>query len=282
MGNKQSSCFPSQQYKILEEIGAGAFGTVVMAVDKETQHLVAIKNFFRRDAGLAEISNLELVHSFGVPNVVNSLAWWCVEDSVCMVMDLLHGDLYETIKKEGAFSASKIVTIANQVLAALEVLHSNGYAHGDLKPENIVFGDQMKSNVKIIDFGLMRKTPVKKRSYLQSRFYRAPEVVMGLSSGTGIDIWSLGCIVIELITTKPLFPAVDEQSLHAMHTGWQNIPRHMVDDSTRSITFYKKAYPPIAPTPMSLAEPLAGVIRKSLVIDPQKRGSASEVRAALF
>lgn len=82
-----------------------------------------------------------------------------------------------------------------------------------MKPENILFTDDAHTAVKIIDFGSACNDFKSGFNYVQSRFYRSPEVVLGLPYDQAVDMWSFGCILVELITGKPLFPAVDEHEL---------------------------------------------------------------------
>ena len=85
--------------------------------------------------------------------------------------------------------------------------------HCDLKPENVLFTDSTRSQVKIIDFGSACTEFKGGFEYVQSRFYRSPEVVLGLPYDQAVDMWSFGCILAELVTGRPLFPAVDENEL---------------------------------------------------------------------
>ena len=78
--------------------------------------------------------------------------------------------------------------------------------HCDLKPENVMLRQPNRSIIKVIDFGSSCLTDERIYTYIQSRFYRAPEVILGLPYGTPIDMWSFGCILDELLTGYPLFP----------------------------------------------------------------------------
>ena len=76
-----------------------------------------------------------------------------------------------------------------------------------------MFTDANRTAVKIIDFGSACTDSKKGFSYVQSRFYRSPEVVLGLPYDSAVDMWSFGCILAELVTGRPLFPAIDENEL---------------------------------------------------------------------
>jgi dual specificity tyrosine-phosphorylation-regulated kinase 2/3/4 len=89
-------------------------------------------------------------------------------------------------------------------LKQLEIIHC------DLKPENILLKEENKSGIKIIDFGSSTFIDEKVYTYIQSRFYRAPEIMLGIPYTTAIDMWSLGCIMAELYIGYPLFPGESE------------------------------------------------------------------------
>ena len=82
--------------------------------------------------------------------------------------------------------------------------------HCDLKPENILLKHPKRSNVKVIDFGSSCKSNKRMYTYIQSRFYRSPEVILGLPYTVAIDMWSLGCILVEMYTGEPLFSGTDQ------------------------------------------------------------------------
>ena len=82
--------------------------------------------------------------------------------------------------------------------------------HCDLKPENILLRHPKKSGVKVIDFGSSCRSNKRMYSYIQSRFYRSPEVILGLPYAVSIDMWSLGCILVEMHTGEPLFSGSDQ------------------------------------------------------------------------
>ena len=82
--------------------------------------------------------------------------------------------------------------------------------HCDLKPENIILKEKNKSGIKVIDFGSSCFRSKRIYTYIQSRFYRAPEIILGLPYDHGIDMWSFGCILAELYTGYPLFPGENE------------------------------------------------------------------------
>jgi dual specificity tyrosine-phosphorylation-regulated kinase 2/3/4 len=95
-------------------------------------------------------------------------------------------------------------------LQALKYLRDENVIHCDLKPENILLKSPDKSGIKVIDFGSSCFSNERIYTYIQSRFYRAPEIILGIPYTTAIDMWSFGCILAELYTGFPLFPGESE------------------------------------------------------------------------
>ena len=111
------------------------------------------------------------------------------------------------LKDNGYYGISLdlIRRMALQILNALYFLHQNKIIHADLKPENILLKERNKSGIKVIDFGSSCFEGNTIYTYIQSRYYRAPEVILGMPYDTKIDIWSFGCIIAELHLGYPLF-----------------------------------------------------------------------------
>ena len=105
-----------------------------------------------------------------------------------------------------------------QILKALEGIHRLGIVHADLKPENIGVKHQCKLSVRILDFGSAHFIGSDAFEYIQSRFYRAPEVILGGKYGPPIDIWSLGCVLVEVVTGAVLFPGSNENEMLELFT----------------------------------------------------------------
>lgn len=127
---------------------------------------------------------------------------------------MLSLNLYELLKNTqfGGVSLNLIRKFAKQVLKALSFLSRPDVdvIHCDLKPENILLRHPKKSGVKVIDFGSSCRSNKRMYSYIQSRFYRSPEVMLGLPYSVAIDMWSLGCILAEMHTGEPLFSGSDQ------------------------------------------------------------------------
>lgn len=134
---------------------------------------------------------------------------------ICMVFDLLSINLYEMLKGNSfhGLPLDLIRRMSLQILNALLFLHKNSIIHADLKPENILLKERNKSGVKVIDFGSSCHENETIYSYIQSRYYRAPEVMLGMPYDCKIDVWSFGCIVAELYLGYPLFGGENEHEM---------------------------------------------------------------------
>ena len=131
---------------------------------------------------------------------------------LCVTFELLSINLYDFLKA-GDFkglSLSLIRRIGIQILYALNYIKQEMIIHCDLKPENIILKDRNKSGIKVIDFGSSCFIDKRVYTYIQSRFYRAPEIILGIPYTHSIDMWSFACILSELYTGYPLFPGENE------------------------------------------------------------------------
>jgi dual specificity tyrosine-phosphorylation-regulated kinase 1 len=146
--------------------------------------------------------------------IVRLLTHFMYRNHQCLVFEMLSLNLYELLKNTqfGGVSLNLIRKFAKQVLKALSFLARRDVdiIHCDLKPENILLRHPKKSGVKVIDFGSSCRSNKRMYSYIQSRFYRSPEVMLGLPYSVAIDMWSLGCILAEMHTGEPLFSGSDQ------------------------------------------------------------------------
>ena len=234
------------RYQILGYLGNAAFSKAVKCLDTKTNTLVCLKiiennkNYF--DQSLDEIKVLNFVNSNGDPdefNFLKSIDFFYYKEHLIIVTELLNDNLYDFYdyllknKIEEYFSLSRIQAIAKQVLTSMKYIHSLHLIHCDLKPENILLKCISKAEVKIIDFGSSNFIYDATSSYIQSRSYRAPEVIMGCNYDYKIDIWSLGCILAELYSKTVLFMSDSVHSLLARVIGIIGpIPEWMFEKGT--------------------------------------------------
>ena len=150
-------------------------------------------------------------------------------------------NLYEFIKANAfrGFSLKLIRRFTKQMLSSLNLLKQHKVIHCDLKPENILLRHPLHSEIKVIDFGSSCFENEKVYTYIQSRFYRSPEVILGMTYGMPIDMWSLGCILAELYTGVPIFPGENEQEQLACIMEVFGPPeKHLIEKSTRKKLFF--------------------------------------------
>lgn len=160
---------------------------------------------------------------------------------LCISTELLGMNLYEFIKAHEfkGFSLRLIRRFCKQMLSSLVLLKSHRVIHCDLKPENILLAHPLHSEIKTIDFGSSCFENEKVYTYIQSRFYRSPEVILGMSYGLPIDMWSLGCILAELLTGYPIFPGENEQEQLACIMEIFGPPeKHLIEKSSRKKLFF--------------------------------------------
>lgn len=238
-GFEESKEFPirtnmvvAARYQIVEYLGSAAFSRAVQCLDLDTNKMVCMKiikndkDFF--DQSLDEIKLLKYINVNGDVDkhcVLRLYDHFYHKEHLIIVTELLRDNLYEFSKynRESGdapyFTIGRLQKISKQILNALEYVHSLRLIHCDLKPENILIKSYSRCEVKVIDFGSSCFVDDHLSSYVQSRSYRAPEVMLGLPYDQKIDLWSLGCILAELWTGYVLFQNDSVQSLLARILG---------------------------------------------------------------
>ncbi|VDM61136.1 unnamed protein product [Angiostrongylus costaricensis] len=219
---KDGECF-NTRYIILTEkpIGKGSFGQVTRAYDTVAKEDVAIKiiknkkTFF--DQAQIEIKLLEMMRAHDTErkyNVVLLKGHFVHRNHLCLVFELLSYNLYDLLRNTNFRGVSLNLTrkFAQQLTKTLLFLSSPELSiiHCDLKPENVLLCNPKRSKINIIDFGSSCQIGHRIYQYIQSRFYRSPEVLLGIAYDTKIDMWSLGCILVEMHTGEPLFAGSSE------------------------------------------------------------------------
>jgi dual specificity tyrosine-phosphorylation-regulated kinase 2/3/4 len=173
--------------------------------------------------------------------MVNFVQSFYFRSHLCISTELLDMNLYEFIKSNNfrGFSLKLIRRFTKQLLSSLLLLKQHRVIHCDLKPENVLLAHPMHSEIKVIDFGSSCFENEKVYTYIQSRFYRSPEVILGMTYGLPIDMWSVGCILAELFTGYPIFPGENEQEQLACIMEVFGPPeKHLIEKSTRKKLFF--------------------------------------------
>ncbi|XP_045479156.1 homeodomain-interacting protein kinase 2 isoform X3 [Harmonia axyridis] len=240
----------ANQYEVLEFLGRGTFGQVVKCWKKGTNEIVAIKILKNHPSyarqGQIEVSILSRLSQENADEFNFVRAYECFQHKhhTCLVFEMLEQNLYDFLKqnKFSPLPLKYIRPILQQVLTALLKLKQLGLIHADLKPENIMLVDPVRQpyRVKVIDFG--SASHVSKavcNTYLQSRYYRAPEIILGLPFCEAIDMWSLGCVVAELFLGWPLYPGSSEYDQIRYISQTQGLPtEHMLNNASKTTKFF--------------------------------------------
>jgi serine/threonine protein kinase len=269
------------------------------------------KDFF--DQSLDEIKLLQYINSKGdahEKNVLQMIDYFYCKEHLFIVSELLRENLYEFqkyIRESGGveyFTPNRLKRIMKQILEALVYIHSLNLLHCDIKPENIVIKSYSKCDVKLIDFGSSCFVTDHLTSYIQSRSYRAPEVILGMEYNYGIDIWSLGGVLAEMHTAYVLF---QNDSIATMLSRIEGIlgpyPPYMVESSPEAPKYFNMSgviyerdeedgsfsliYPKKTSLRARMHLPPQGVasedeelfldfVTAMLQVDPQRRPSAAE------
>ncbi|CAM4681138.1 unnamed protein product [Lepidochelys olivacea] len=235
------------RYEVLKIIGKGSFGQVAKVYDHKLHQHLALKMVrnekrFHRQAAeeIRILEHLKKQDKTGSMNVIHMLESFTFRNHICMTFELLSMNLYELIKRNKfqGFSVQLVRKFSHSILQCLEALYKNKIIHCDLKPENILLKQPGRSGIKVIDFGSSCFEHQRVYTYIQSRFYRAPEVILGSRYGMPIDMWSFGCILVELLTGYPLFPGEDEgDQLACMMELLGMPPQKLLDQSKRAKNF---------------------------------------------
>ena len=207
-----------RRFILQKKIGQGAYGVVFKSIDRKTKETVALKKLFgafRDDTDsqrtFREVMLLQELN--GHDNIIRLLNVIKAENDIdlYLIFDYMEADLFAVIRSNILQDIHKKFIIY-QTLKALKFIHSADIIHRDLKPSNIFLNSDC--HVKLGDFGLARTLNSGKQGlngvitdYVATRWYRAPEMLLGsINYGKPIDMWSVGCILFELLVGRPLLP----------------------------------------------------------------------------
>ncbi|XP_022609934.1 mitogen-activated protein kinase 12-like [Seriola dumerili] len=288
--NKTSWEVP-ERYRDLKQVGTGAYGTVCSAVDSRTGGKVAIKKLYRpfQSELFAKRAyrELRLLKHMKHENVIGLLDVFTADLSLdrfhdfYLVMPFMGTDLGKLMKLQ-RLSEEKIQYLVYQMLKGLKYIHSAGIIHRDLKPGNLAINQDCE--LKILDFGLARQADSEMTGYVVTRWYRAPEVILSWMHYTQtVDIWSVGCIMAEMLQGKPLFKGSDHldqltEIMKITGTPTQEFISKLESEDAKS---YIRSLPKVEKKDLQkvifTTNPQAvSVLERMLLLDPQSRVTAAE------
>ena len=250
--NKINNKEYERNYKIIQNLGKGTFGQVFRCEELNSQEKYAIKilknkpTYFRQ--GMLEIAiliNSNKENGNDDKNIVRIIDYFLFKKHICIVTELLGSNLYEIIRmnKNRGMGAAFTQIIGIQILNGINTIRNEGIIHCDLKPENILMVNNKQQKIKLIDLGsgCYEKSPM--YSYIQSRHYRAPEIIIGMQYDCAIDMWSYGCCIAELLLGIPIFPGECEYNQLLKIIEMIGMPsKEMLDKGTKTNKYFNKRY----------------------------------------
>ncbi|XP_049880378.1 mitogen-activated protein kinase 15-like [Pectinophora gossypiella] len=290
-----------KRFDIKKRLGKGAYGIVWKAVDKKTKDVVAIKKIFDafRNQTDAQRTFREIIflQSFrNHPNIVklHSIHRALNNRDIYLGFEYMETDLHNVIKRGNILKDIHKRYIMYQMLKATKYIHSGNVIHRDQKPSNVLIDSACR--VKLADFGLARSVSSMYSGgeegadpcltdYVATRWYRAPEILIASKNYTkGIDMWSLGCILGEMLTGKPLFPGTS--TVNQVERIMAALPKPSSEDITAVCSGYGSSLireqvsggaaggAPLTSLLSCAPRDAADLVQRLLLFNPAKRLSA--------
>jgi len=289
-----------ERYINLSPVGSGAYGQVCSAMDAQNaladgSYLkVAIKKIARPFQSAVHAKRtyreLRMLKHMNHDNIIGLLDCFTPVTSldeftdVYMVTHLMGADLNNIIRTQ-TLSDEHVQFLVYQIIRGMKYVHSAGIIHRDLKPSNIAVNEDCE--LKILDFGLARPTETEMTGYVATRWYRAPEIMLNwMHYNQTVDVWSVGCIMAEMLTGRTLFPGTDHidqltRILQLCGTPEQETLNKITSEEARNYIrslqrMEKKNFREV----FSGASPLAiDLLEKMLELDADKRITAEQILA---
>ncbi|KAF7234978.1 Mitogen-activated protein kinase 15 [Varanus komodoensis] len=288
----------ARRYEIKRRLGKGAYGIVWKAVDRKTGAVVAVKKIFdafrNRTDAQRTFREIMFLQEFGEhPNIIRLLNVIRAQNDkdIYLVFESMETDLHAVIKKGNLLKDIHKCYILYQLLKATKFIHSGNVIHRDQKPSNILL--DADCFVKLCDFGLARSLCQLHKEqgiaalteYVATRWYRAPEILLASHSYTkGVDMWSIGCILGEMLLGKPLFPGTS--TVHQIEQILRVVPPPSPEDVAAFHSDYRASlinrlssqqqatFEDLLPT--STPPQALDLLKRLLVFSPEKRLTVEE------
>jgi serine/threonine protein kinase len=290
----------ASEYTKLEKLGEGTYGVVYHAQEKLTRRDVALKvsrpELHEEGIPSSSIRECAILRELSHPNVV-TVEKIFIENRQChIVFEFMETDLHKFLKnvfvKKEHLQASwpeRVKSFAYQICQAVNHCHCNSILHRDLKPQNILVKDN-GTVLKVGDFGLARQVFVPGRTLTHevvTLWYRPPELLLGTRRyGAALDVWAIGCIMVEMLTLKPLFPGDSEIDQIFKIFKLLGTPNGTRWPAAMSLPNFKASFPKFQPAVWSSAIPalakeeqFSDLVQKMLKFDPAERITAADALA---
>jgi serine/threonine protein kinase len=260
--------YKNVKYYIKSLLGKGAYGSVVKAHDNNNNYY-AIKIHYNFDSSYTKAATNEINFLKKMKNskhTIKILESFELDKFIIIIYNLLYSTL-SNLYQNYPLDISQIRNLSKQLLESVKEMFSYNIMHCDLKPDNIMIDN--KDNIYLIDFGLASEIKYKiPTSYIQTIYYRAPEVIEKQIISKEIDLWSIGCIIAELFILEPLYEELNSNKLLNIIKNYP--PRMRIEYFYGSDVF------------TSDEENLINLIEKLLIIDPKKRITVEEALSHEF
>ncbi|KAL5530123.1 CTK1 [Sanghuangporus sanghuang] len=295
---EQASEIPKDEiYAIVSQVGEGTFGKVYKARNNVTGVHVALKRIrmeAERDGfPVTAMREIKLLQSLRHINIVQLMEMMVHHGSVYMVFEYMDHDLTGVLSQtQFTFTDAHLKSLCQQMFQGLSYLHRKGVIHRDIKGSNILINN--RGELKLADFGLARFYQKRRRADYTNRvitlWYRPPELLLGTTVyGPEVDMWSAGCIMLELFCKKPVFQGNDE--IHQLDVIYKILGTPSTEEwpGLRDMPWYELVKPRetlrnrfrelfkrwLSPAALDLAERL-------LAYDPEQRATADQALGAAY
>ncbi|XP_038588215.1 cyclin-dependent kinase-like 3 isoform X1 [Micropterus salmoides] len=282
-----------ERYESLGLVGEGSYGTVLKCRHRDSGRLVAIKKFMDSDNDKTvkkiALREIKLLRQLRHDNLVNLLEVWKRRRRWHLVFEFVERTLLDDLEQNpNGLDLNTSRQYLYQILRAAAFCHQQNIIHRDIKPENILISQG--GVVKLCDFGFARTmtSPAEGgvyTDYVATRWYRAPELLVGDTKySKPVDVWAVGCLLIEMLTGQPLFPGdSDLDQIYHIVRCFGNLTAHHQELFYRNPVFsgvrlpeyfgrvrLEQRFPTITPTALDLAQ-------SCLQMDPERRAQCSEL-----